>query len=61
MTEGFFRKYSPEGYEPLSAGTMPVRNINPLAIEVMMEVGYTVFNCSDIENNPSMSCFYNNY
>ena len=28
MAEGFFRKYSPEGYEPLSAGTRPVSSIN---------------------------------
>ncbi|MGC2575371.1 MAG: arsenate reductase ArsC [Candidatus Nitrosopolaris sp.] len=37
MAEGFFRKYSPEGYEPLSAGTMP-----PLAIEAMREVGIDI-------------------
>ena len=42
MAEGFFRKYSPEGYEPLSAGTRPVSNINPLAIEVMREVGIDI-------------------
>jgi protein-tyrosine-phosphatase len=36
MAEGFFRKYSPEGYEPLSAGTMP------LAIEAMREVGIDI-------------------
>ena len=42
MAEGFFRKYSPEGYEPLSAGTMPVSNVNPLAIEVMREVGIDI-------------------
>jgi hypothetical protein len=35
LAEGFFRKYSPEEYEPLSAGTRPVSSINPLAIEVM--------------------------
>ena len=38
MAEGFFRKYAPESYEPISAGTKPVSNINPLAIEVMKEV-----------------------
>src|SRR5215467_423567 len=42
MTEGFFRKYSPEGYEPLSAGTTPVSSINPLAIEAMKEVGVDI-------------------
>ena len=42
MAEGFFRKYSPEGYEPLSAGTRPISSINPLAIEVMSEVGIDI-------------------
>jgi arsenate reductase (thioredoxin) len=42
MAEGFFRKYSPEGYEPSSAGTRPVSSINPLAIEVMKEVGIDI-------------------
>jgi arsenate reductase (thioredoxin) len=38
MTEGFFRKYAPEDYEPLSAGTKPTSEINPMAIQVMIEV-----------------------
>jgi arsenate reductase (thioredoxin) len=42
MAEGFFRKYSPKGYEPLSAGTRPVSSINPLAIEAMREVGIDI-------------------
>ncbi|MFY9799279.1 MAG: hypothetical protein WAJ93_26635, partial [Candidatus Nitrosopolaris sp.] len=29
-------------YEPLSAGTRPVSSINPLAIEVMREVGIDI-------------------
>jgi len=33
MAEGFFRKYLPEGYEPLSAGTRPISSINLLAVE----------------------------
>ena len=44
MAEGFFRKYSPEGYEPLSAGTRPISDINPLAIEAMREVGIDISN-----------------
>jgi arsenate reductase len=35
MAEGFFRKYAPDGYEPISAGTKPTSQINPLAIQVM--------------------------
>lgn len=42
MAEGFFRKYAPEGYEPLSAGTKPVSQINPVAIQVMNEVGIDI-------------------
>jgi protein-tyrosine-phosphatase len=32
IAEGLFRKYAPEWYEPVSAGTKPVSQINPLAI-----------------------------
>ncbi|MGI0044552.1 MAG: arsenate reductase ArsC [Nitrososphaeraceae archaeon] len=42
MAEGFFKKYAPEGFEPLSAGTKPVSHINPLAIQVMKEVGIDI-------------------
>ena len=44
MAEGFFRKYAPEGYEPLSAGTKPNSQINPLAIQVMNEIGLDISN-----------------
>lgn len=39
MAEAFFRKYSPKGYEPVSAGTKPSEAINPVAVEAMKEVG----------------------
>ena len=38
MAEGFFKKYAPKEFEGISAGTMPVSEINPLAVEVMREV-----------------------
>ena len=38
MAEGFFKKYAPKEYEGISAGTMPVSEINPLAVDVMREV-----------------------
>jgi arsenate reductase (thioredoxin) len=38
MAEGFFRKYVHKGYVTLSAGTKPVSEINPLALQVMKEV-----------------------
>ena len=42
MAEGFFRKYAPKDYEPLSAGTRPTSEINPIAIEAMKEVGIDI-------------------
>ena len=44
MAEGFFRRYTPRGYTMLSAGTKPSGDINPLAIEVMKEVGIDISN-----------------
>lgn len=44
MAEGFFRKHAPSGYEPQSAGTEPTSAINPLAIDVMKEIGIDISN-----------------
>jgi arsenate reductase (thioredoxin) len=42
MAEGFFKKYAPEGFVPSSAGTKPISQINPLAIQVMNEIGIDI-------------------
>lgn len=42
IAEGFFRKYAPIGYTALSAGTRPLGEINPLAIQVMKEYGIDI-------------------
>jgi arsenate reductase len=42
MAEGFFWKYAPEGYGPLSAGTKPTSQINALATQVMNEIGIDI-------------------
>jgi arsenate reductase (thioredoxin) len=42
MAEGFFRKYAPGGYEPMSAGTKPVSQINPVVVQAMGEVGVDI-------------------
>src|SRR2546428_12945921 len=42
MAEGFFRKYAPREYVPLSAGTAPTEKINPLAIQAMKEIGIDI-------------------
>jgi arsenate reductase len=42
MAEGFFRKYASESYEPISAGTKPVSQINPVTVQTMNEVGIDI-------------------
>ena len=38
MAEGFFKKLTTNEYEIISAGTKPVSEINPLAVQTMKEV-----------------------
>ena len=71
MAEGFFRKYAPRGYATLSAGTKPVSEINPLALQVMKEVGIDISKqkskdlTEDMIRNATtvvnMGCMDNNY
>jgi arsenate reductase (thioredoxin) len=42
MAEGFFNKNPPKGYKAISAGTKPVSQINPLAVDVMYEIGIDI-------------------
>jgi arsenate reductase (thioredoxin) len=42
MAEGFFKKYAPEGFVPASAGTKPISQIDPLAVQVMNEIGIDI-------------------
>jgi len=42
IAEGFFKKYSPKDYETISAGTVPTSQINPIAVEVIKEVGIDI-------------------
>jgi arsenate reductase (thioredoxin) len=42
IAEGFFRKYALEEYEPISAGTKPTSQINPVAVQAMSEVGVNI-------------------
>ncbi|MDP9305864.1 MAG: arsenate reductase ArsC [Thermoproteota archaeon] len=44
MAEGHFNKYAPKGYEAISAGTRPVSQINPIAVQVMRESGIDISN-----------------
>ena len=42
MAEGFFRKYAPKGYTPISAGTRPTPEVSPIAVQAMEEVGIDI-------------------
>src|SRR5262245_48942074 len=42
IAEGFFAKYAPKGYKAISAGTRPVSQINPVAIQAMKEIGVDI-------------------
>jgi arsenate reductase (thioredoxin) len=46
MAEGFFRKYAPQGYEPIgepiSAGIKPSSQLNPVVVQAMGEVGMDI-------------------
>lgn len=44
MAEGFFRKYAPKEWIPISAGTRPTLEISPLAAQAMKEVGVDISN-----------------
>src|SRR5574341_2123123 len=44
MAEGFFKKYASYEYEGISAGTKPVSEINPIAVQAMREVGIDISN-----------------
>jgi protein-tyrosine-phosphatase len=42
MAEGFFNRYAPNGYRAGSAGTRPAKEINPLAVQAMREIGIDI-------------------
>jgi arsenate reductase (thioredoxin) len=42
IAEGFFRKYAPKDWTPISAGTKPTPEINPLVVKVMKEAGIDI-------------------
>jgi len=44
MAEAFFRKYAPDKFHVLSAGTTPSSQLNPIVIQVMKEIGIDMVN-----------------
>ncbi len=39
IAEAFFKKYAPEKFNVISAGTIPSTQLNPLVVKVMQEIG----------------------
>jgi arsenate reductase len=39
MAEAIFNKLKPEGFRAISAGTKPAKDVNPLVIQVLQEIG----------------------
>ena len=44
MAEAFFKKFGPKEIIPVSAGTMPSSQINPIVVEAMNEIGIDISN-----------------
>jgi arsenate reductase (thioredoxin) len=43
MAEGFFNaRYAPKGYRAISAGTRPISDLNPVAVQAMQEAGIDI-------------------
>lgn len=42
MAEAFFKKYAQKNFQPISAGTKPTSQVNPLVVQVMKEVGIDI-------------------
>ena len=42
MAEAFFRKYAPDDYEALSAGTKHTSEINPIVTKAMSQIGIDI-------------------
>ena len=71
MAEGFFKKYVPNGFKTLSAGTKPVYQLNPIVVEAMKEVGIDISKqkskeltdemIRDSENVVNMGCMEKNF
>ena len=42
MAEGFFNRNPPKGFKAISAGTKPVPQTDPIAVDVMREIGIDI-------------------
>ena len=44
IAEAFFRKYAPQNFDVISAGTTPSSQLNPIVVKVMQEIGIDLTN-----------------
>ncbi len=49
MAEAIFNKLKPDGFRAISAGTRPARDVNPLVVQVLREIG---IDASDAKPKP---------
>ena len=56
MAEGFFKKYAPNNYKMISAGTKPSSKINPIVVDPMNEVGIDISNQKSKDITEDMMC-----
>ena len=54
MAEAFFRKFSEDKFNVISAGTVPSIKLNPVVIQVMKEIGIDMVNQSPKTISQSM-------
>ena len=54
MAEAFFKKYSKNQFNIISAGTSPSSNLNPVVVSVMAEIGIDLQNQQPQLLSPSM-------
>ena len=54
MAEAFFRKFSDDKFNVISAGTVPSTNLNPVVMQVMKEIGIDMANQSPKTISQSM-------
>ena len=54
MAEAFFKKFSEDKFNVISAGTVPSTKLNPVVIQVMKEIGIDMVNQSPKKLSDSM-------
>ncbi|MDC0202615.1 arsenate reductase ArsC [Candidatus Nitrosopelagicus sp.] len=54
MAEAFFKKFSDDKFNVISAGTVPSTKINPIVVQVMKEIGIDMVNQSPKTISQSM-------